>query len=178
MLSIHHDLRVATTLLLALTIASAWPLTSCKQPTASPTTRASAAWPTSLIDDLIDAPRDEVTPRLRRRAPDAALLPGSLHRVRMTGDDWIDEVTLFFNLRSDRVDAIVLKYHATLDATSRADVLTEAGLAAHLARIEQGEVVTTPWERRRGLTLRARAADKQGRMTLTVEATKITSPPQ
>lgn len=177
MLSIHHDLRVAATLLLALTIVSAWPLSSCRQPTASPT-GGSVAWPASLIEDLIDAPSGEVMPRLRGHTPDAAPLPGSLHRVRMTGDDWIDEVIIFSNLRSDRVDAIVLKYHATLDATSRADVLTEAGLAADLARIEQGEVVTTPWGRRRGLTLRARAADKQGRMTLTVEATKITSPPK
>lgn len=176
MLNLSQNIRRFATLTMALTFVSAWHMSAC-QPTAAPP-RDHAAWPAALIEDLMDAPKGEVMPRLQERTPDAHLLPGSLHRVRMTGDDWIDEIIVFFNLRSDRVDSVVLKYRAALDATSRAEALTQAGLLTRTSEIERGEVVTTPWGDRRALTLRARGADKQGRLTLTVEATKVTSPPK
>lgn len=148
----------------ALALALAWAM-GCdrggQQPPQPP------PWPSQTIRAALDRTPAEATALIERAWPGSDVTDTALHRIRIEGDCCLDEWVLFADVRSGRVNAVVLKYRADLAPQRRAEVLALTGVPELASRLEADPVVTDTWE---GLRLRARRADRQGRLTLTVEA--------
>ena len=125
-------------------------------------------FPTEVVREALDAERDEAIANITRRYPGSQAIPGSLSRVHIEGSRSLEEFIFFTNLRSGRIDTVVIKYAPDLSLNARREILNSAspGLAG---RLGPDDVLTLegPIE---GTALRVRAADRQGRLTLTVEA--------
>jgi len=122
-------------------------------------------FPAELVRQLLDAPPDRAMATIAARYPEVSMTDGPLRRAFIDGDPWIEEIVLFTNIRSGRVDTVILKYPAALPEPDKRKVLEATGLDGLADEARGQEVVERPW---RGLTLRTRWADKQGRMSVTV----------
>jgi hypothetical protein len=131
-------------------------------PTSSPP--AEARFPGELILALLDKDVEAASDTLVARYPGSTPIAGSFLRYEIAGSEVLDEVIMFRDVRSDRVNSVILKYRGDLTANDRRAVFTQSG-HAELA----GETRVREVEWGAGLTLRATPADRFGRLTLTVE---------
>ncbi len=124
-------------------------------------------FPWELVRGMLDAAPEEAQGRLLERFPDSRREEGSFSRYQVLGSEVLDEVTLFRDIRSGRVNAVIVKYKADLSPQDRGAALEELGVPTLARRLEGEEVVEAPLG---PLQVRARGADRFGRLTITVEA--------
>jgi predicted deacylase len=128
---------------------------------------AEERFPWVFVREALDAAPEEAEGALLRRWPESQRQEGSFARYQVAGSEVLDEVTFFRDLHSGRVNAVIVKYKAGLPRGDQAAAL-EALEAPSLAVVLGSEAVA---EAPRGpLLLRARGADREGRLTITVEA--------
>ncbi len=165
--------RADILLLLLLALAA-----GCQRPPAT----IEAPCPEALVGKLLDAAPKDALAAIQDTFPGSEVASTSFVRVKIAQSRWIDEVVLFSNLHSGRVDAVILKYKPTLEPAERRRAIEACGEAAVAEALASGQPSATG--RWRGLTLRATAADRQGRLTLTFEpppapeAAPLTAPPR
>ena len=128
---------------------------------------ADPPFPKTVIREALDARPIDARQAIERHYPGSRALPGALGRIQVEGSDTLEEVILFTDVRSGRVNTVILKFKPGLSSRETGSVLEHAspGLRKKLEE-EPVVVVQGPFS---GTRLRARRSDKQGRLTLTVE---------
>ena len=121
-------------------------------------------FPGKLVFELLDKEVETSSELLLGRYPNASRVAGSFRRYQVPDSEVLDEIVMFRNVRSGRVDSVILKYRADLTARDRQAVFDQAG---HPEMADAIEVREVEWDR--GLTFRVTPADRFGRLTLTVE---------
>jgi hypothetical protein len=121
-------------------------------------------WP--MVRQLLDAEPEEAREALLQYFPGSERVEGSFARYQLMRSEVLDEAILFRDVRSGRVNTVILKYKADLTPADRALALEDfngPGLIRQMDVSPVVEAIDGP------IRLRARAEDKQGRLTLTVE---------
>lgn len=144
-------------------------LIACKAPTTPQ--EPALGFPRGAVRAALDQPTAVATERLKGIYPKARVVPGPLHRI-VTSDEQVEELILFQDMRSARVNSVVVKFSERLTETERRAILKTTGVD-ELAQLKAGEVQESAHE---GLLWRARWGDRQGRLTVTVEAPREVSP--
>lgn len=143
-----------------LVCASCW--WGCQQSQAPEEPR----YPWPMVRQMLDAEPAAAQEALFQVFPDSLRQEGSFARYQVTRSEVLDEVIFFRDVRSGRVNTVILKYKADLTPRDRAQALELFGGAGLAQRLEEEPAV----ELAQGpLRLRARAEDRLGRLTLTVE---------
>ncbi len=126
-----------------------------------------ARFPWSEVRASLDQAPKQAEEVWTSRFPGSRREEGSFARFGLVGSEILEEVTLFQDVRSGRVNTVIVKYKADLGVRDRAQVLKELGAEAITQKLDSQEVtelVQGP------LLLRARRQDRFGRLTITVEA--------
>lgn len=165
-----HPLSHTTPLAHTAALACVAALVACSNPAPEPPT-----FPRALALELLDTDAPQTLARVRARWPDAAHTSAPLETYTPAQPSPIDHVVVFRDVRSARARSVVVKLSADLTDAQRADVLASTQLAAWAALKppKDPEHVWTLTEGTR--SWRARWRDVQGRLTVTVEAARITS---
>ncbi|MEO1266662.1 MAG: hypothetical protein AAFX99_01100 [Myxococcota bacterium] len=127
------------------------------------------AFPHRAVQATLDQPLDKAVRRLVAMYPGARRLPGPLVRVALPEGGALQELMLFQNVRSARVDTVVVKFAARLTEEERRHVLQTTDVSG-IATIAAGDVQEV---HRHGHTWRARWGDKQNQLTITVETAAL-----
>ncbi len=135
----------------------------------SPTPDDAPPFPRAWVDAAFDLPTAQATQHLRTLWTDAQVEQRPFLRATTQTHPWLEEAFLFQDVRSGRTHTVILKYKNQLSDAQRRAVLDDAH-----APDPQGDVAAAPYAP--GRTLRARSRDRQGRLTLTVEATPPVNP--
>ncbi len=146
--------------LLILVIVSAAVLSGCPSAPTAPEPR----FPAQFVDTVLDAEPAQAAASVAATWPGAAEVPGAFQRFDIDASEILEEVILFRNVRTGRVDSVILKYKADLGPQDRRAVFAAV---AHPEFEGVDEVREVPW--RRGMRLRMTPSDRFGRLTLTVE---------
>ncbi len=128
-------------------------------------------FPQQLVSKLIDAPTGQAADLILKE-PGVRSIPGALRRFEWPPGSALEEIIIFSSVRSDRVETVILKYRAKLPPERRQALLGPLGLPPELSGAQNAQ---THWK---GRTLRALGADKNGRLTLTLEGPVSAASPQ
>ncbi len=135
-----------------------------------PTAQSEARFPQELISELLDADPEKASATLETKFPGSERSHGAFARYQIHGSEVLDEIILFQDVRSNRINSVVLKYKPSLSQPDTAEVFRESKHPDILTRLQTEEVVEV--DHQHSLTLRARKADRFGRLTLTVEGAR------
>ena len=125
-----------------------------------------APFPRPMAEALLDQPSSEAPAIIASYYPGSRARSGALDIHTISGSSWLDEVILFSDVRSGRINSVVLKYAPSLTQEQRATIYADVGVPQLAERLESRDVVEEAVGPR---TLRVRRADKQGKLTITVE---------
>lgn len=114
-----------------------------------------------VTEALLDQEPENAARALRAFFPGARREPGSFARFQIQ-DPLLHEVTWFTQIRSGRVESVVLKFSPSLSEGDRGLILKEFHIEEEVEGVREFS--------RGHLLVRVRSADVQGRLTITVEA--------